>query len=188
MEEFLRSIDRLEMTDGKLTETQVVAKGGHAVVSDPWYKLHRLATADGRYPKRYSWESTTTEGDAKLSADFVQFADGTADIHLHIVFNTATTVSQLLFPYTDYVFTDVCERRFLFFYNSIPASGVFKADNLWIQFTKATASNWNGYVRTHFPPGTLTIEPMQTGTVDGQQEQNNYYNPGMAFPVPEESP
>ena len=173
----------------------------------PWFKLYRLSTASrnlGKYSEvPFTLKFYSISGDeisVQNSGAIVivsEKPDGTSEFDIFVSFTQVSGLNRIEFvPTTCRIWCPVwwsmpnvarvgpCTIPTVF------ELGMSQNENPRLVFgTNFPTSAASIHLRiSGFPRGDqLTIEKMQTGTAD-QQAQNNYYNPGMAFPVPEPSP
>ena len=197
LEEFLVAVHQRSLQRGNLTETQAAYLWGavfDSVKNHPWYKLHRLATADGRYGTGYECKFTANEISSLCNTiRIVQHNDGWVDFYFGIGFKPDTTATTLQLTPTTYTISDILNTVISFDANGVPAVlRLYSDQNPSIVFAHETGTGFSPHVRAYFPPGTLTIEKMQTGTADPVQPQENAYHPNenigqqqSAYPPPE---
>ena len=206
MEELLAEDTQNNQLYGWATESELEEwsedEGTKQLRKKPLYKLHRLARTNGTYPKRYdvlcnqSAENTSGQSISLTSTTnglrFICYPNGLVRILRLQEIAPASSLSKVWFTPQNYTIKCREPRSLQYTYPYGVDDVVILARLLLFPDTDGTASISISYsslgtfparlaadsegFSAYFPPGTLTIEPMQTGTADQQQPQENAYH------------
>ena len=156
LEQFLNDVDTFEAGYHKIYESEIgteflIAEAVTTFKQSPWYKLHRLATADGRYGTRYDFSCT---GSNNLM--IAQHADGKTIIHIEWATPDGATTVIPITPTPCVVDRAVIPIPFLA--DTIPATLTFDNGKAIIRLATNCTSKGDYWIRTWIPPDALYIE------------------------------
>ena len=163
------TIDYLNMAEaalGKVSDTEL-KETIPTDLSDPFFRLYRLSTADGRFPEKY-------ESIQYNSGIRVYYNESKQTIHIHLYADLQDETDWVL--QTEYIFSDLTETPFTFLADwwdwdsmemvkgNIPATLTFTKDGKVRIHFSGTISGDIGliFIRHKFPKGTFSIKPKQS--------------------------
>ena len=164
-------VDVWDIERGKQTELELDEaesdEGFLEIRKRPHFKLHRLATADGRYGTRYElyYASTMVTVHLRLS----QYESGDVDIMLDFGLpSAAVSGACALVAIRDpmlksgpvYGADDYSKTPIPFLVGSIPATLTFGGAYLHLYFASPCSSSFRTRLRAHFPPGTFEVKKL----------------------------
>ena len=158
-------VDRAEILHGKQTELELDEaesdEGFQEIRKRPHCKLHRLATADGRYGTKYKlfYASSTVTVGLSLS----QYESGDVDIILHFHDKSGEVSGPCVLDATrdPMLKTGPVYGAYDYFATPIPflvASTPFEGARLRLYFASSCDSSFGTRLRAHFPPGTFEVK------------------------------
>ena len=164
-------VDRAEILNGKQTEAELDEAESDAEFQEirrrPHCKLHRLATADGRYGTKYKlfYASSTVTVSLTLS----QYESGDVDIMLHFHVKSGEVSGlcvldairdPMLKSGQVYGADDYSKTPIPFLVASTPATLTFGGAYLHLYFASSCSSSFEARLRAHFPPGTFEVKKL----------------------------
>ena len=163
-----KAVDEWDIERGKQTESELDDYGNkefQEIRRSPHCKLHRLATADGRYGTRY--ELYYANDNVIVHLTLSQYESGNVDIILHFhdksgevsgpcvldAIRDPMLKSGAVYGVYDYFATPIP-----FLVASTPASLTFEGAYLHLYFASSCSSSFGTRLRAHFPPGTFEVK------------------------------
>ena len=161
-ERWEQTVDGLDIERGKQTELELDPESDgdfQEIRKRPHFKLHRLATADGRYGTRYKLYVTVH---LRLSVH----ESGNVDIGLDCGLPSAAVSGNCVLDAIPdkgpvYGVYDYSKTPIPFLVGSIPASLTFEGAKLRLNFASSCSSSFGTRLRAHFPPGTFEVKEVE---------------------------
>ena len=164
-----QTVDVWDIERGKQTELELDNSDGdfQEIRKRPHFKLHRLATADGRYGTRY--ELYYANDDVIVHLTLSQYESGDVDIMLHFHDKSGEVSGPcvldairdpMLKSGPVYGADDYSKTPIPFLVGSIPATLTFGGAYLHLYFASPCSSSFRTRLRAHFPPGTFEVKKL----------------------------
>ena len=165
-------VDRAEILNGKQTEAELDEaesdEGFQEIRKRPHCKLHRLATADGRYGTKY--KLFYANDDVIVHLTLSQYESGDVDIMLHFHVKSGEVSGPcvldairdpMLKSGPVYGVYDYSQTPIPFLVASTPASLTFEGASLRLYFASSWSGDFGARLRAHFPPGTFEVKKVE---------------------------
>ena len=166
LQEAMDFMSQAEATYAKYTDEEIRQDLSDVMpyLEDPFFRLYRLSTADGRYPTYYPLLHPIGEAFFAHDTDISIYYRESDGMSL-IVFYAGSPQADMTFHPIGYTVSDVSETPIPFMLNNIPATLTFTRHNeIKIHFSSNPSGQWspNWVVMKHkFPKGTFSIKPLR---------------------------